>query len=59
MNFIGFTVLDCLSTIYKDIDVWNLHDPHCYLVSDQFKALILNGLDKIDLPHIGEASNSQ
>jgi hypothetical protein len=30
MNFIGFTMLDCLSVIHKDvIDVWNFNDPHC------------------------------
>ncbi|KAG1798753.1 hypothetical protein EV424DRAFT_1518830 [Suillus variegatus] len=51
MNFTGFTMLDCLSVIHKDIiDVWNFNDPHCHLASDQFKALILKDLDKVDLP---------
>ncbi|KAG1792038.1 uncharacterized protein HD556DRAFT_1444824 [Suillus plorans] len=36
MNFTGFTMLDCLSVIHKDIiDVWNFNDPHCHLASDQ------------------------
>ncbi|KAG1731733.1 hypothetical protein EDD22DRAFT_927929 [Suillus occidentalis] len=56
MNFTGFTMLDCLSVIHKDvIDVWNFNDPHCHLASDQFKALMLKDLDKTDLPHTGEA----
>ncbi|KAG1897303.1 uncharacterized protein F5891DRAFT_1280093 [Suillus fuscotomentosus] len=56
MNFTGFTMLDCLSVIHKDIiDVWNFNDPHCHLSSDQFKALILKDLDKVDLPHTAQA----
>ncbi|KAG2041349.1 hypothetical protein BDR03DRAFT_946299 [Suillus americanus] len=55
MNFIGFTMLDCLSVIHKDIiDVWNFN-PHCHLASDQFKHLMLKDLDKADLPHTAEA----
>ncbi|KAG1895735.1 uncharacterized protein F5891DRAFT_1175488 [Suillus fuscotomentosus] len=58
MNFTGFTMLDCLSVIHKDIiDVWNFNDPHCHLSSDQFKALILKDLDKVDLPHTAQALN--
>ncbi|KAG2132691.1 uncharacterized protein EDB93DRAFT_1331612 [Suillus bovinus] len=49
VNFIGFTMLECLSVIHKDIiDVWNFNDPYRYLASDQFKGLILNHLDKAD-----------
>lgn len=56
MNFIGFTMLDCLSVIHKDIiDVWNFKDPRCHLTSDQFKQLILKDLDNADLPHTGQA----
>ncbi|KAG2108165.1 uncharacterized protein F5147DRAFT_175211 [Suillus discolor] len=56
MNFTGFTMLDCLSVIHKDIiDVWNFNDPHCHLASDQFKELILKDLDKVDLPHTAQA----
>jgi GTPase SAR1 family protein len=56
INFIGFTMLDCLSVIHKDIiDVWNFNDPRGHLISDQFKALILKDLDNADLPHTGEA----
>ncbi|KAG2753105.1 hypothetical protein P692DRAFT_20951368 [Suillus brevipes Sb2] len=55
MNFTGFTMLDCLSVIHKDIiDVWNFADSR-HLNSDQFKALILKDLDNADLPHTGEA----
>lgn len=56
MNFIGFTMWDCLSVIHKDIiDVWNFNDPHCYLASDKFKELMLKDLDKADVPHTVEA----
>ncbi|KIK36751.1 hypothetical protein CY34DRAFT_811010 [Suillus luteus UH-Slu-Lm8-n1] len=55
MNFTGFTMLDCLSVIHKDIiDVWNFVDSR-HLASDQFKALMLKDLDNADLPHTGEA----
>ncbi|KAG1798751.1 hypothetical protein EV424DRAFT_1440258 [Suillus variegatus] len=56
MNFAGFTMLDCLSVIHKDIiDVWNFHDPHCHLSSDQFKELILKDIDNADLPRAAQA----
>ncbi|KAG2040315.1 hypothetical protein BDR03DRAFT_949610 [Suillus americanus] len=56
MDFIGFTMLDCLSVIHKDIiDVWNFNDPHCHLASDQFKQLMQKDLDKVDPPHTSEA----
>ncbi|KAG1778244.1 hypothetical protein EV702DRAFT_1094974 [Suillus placidus] len=56
MNFIGFTMWDCLSVIHKDIvDVWNFNDPGCHLASDQFKELMLKDLDKADVPHTVEA----
>jgi GTPase SAR1 family protein len=56
MDFKGFTMLDCLSVIHKDIiQVWNFNDPRCHLASDQFKDLMLKDLDKVDLPHTAEA----
>ncbi|KAG2140935.1 uncharacterized protein EDB93DRAFT_647877 [Suillus bovinus] len=56
MNFTGFTMLDCLSVIHKDIiDVWNFNDPLCHLVSDRFKELMLKDIDKVDLPHTAQA----
>ncbi|KAG2108166.1 uncharacterized protein F5147DRAFT_695530 [Suillus discolor] len=56
MNFAGFTMLDCLSVIHKDIiDVWNFHDPHCHLSSDQFKELILKDIDNAGLPRAAQA----
>ncbi|KAG2140934.1 uncharacterized protein EDB93DRAFT_1105850 [Suillus bovinus] len=56
MNFAGFTMLDCLSVIHKDIiDVWNFNDPLCHLVSDRFKELMLKDIDKVDLPHTAQA----
>jgi predicted GTPase len=56
MNFKGFTMLDCLSVIHKDIiEVWNFNDPRCHLTNDQFKDLMLKDLDNFDLPRTAEA----
>ncbi|KAG1719834.1 hypothetical protein EDB19DRAFT_624624 [Suillus lakei] len=56
MNFTGFTMWDALSVIHKDIvDVWNFNDPHCDLVNDKFKELILKDLDKDDFPDTARA----
>ncbi|KAG2128877.1 hypothetical protein BD769DRAFT_1457047 [Suillus cothurnatus] len=55
MNFKGFTMLDCLSVIHKDIiEVWNFNDPRCHLTSDQFKDLMLKDLDNVDLQRPAE-----
>ncbi|KAG1719508.1 hypothetical protein EDB19DRAFT_694655 [Suillus lakei] len=56
MNFTGFTMWDALSVIHKDIvDVWNFNDPHCDLVNDKFKELILKDLDKGNFPDTAKA----
>ncbi|KAG1897299.1 uncharacterized protein F5891DRAFT_1048819 [Suillus fuscotomentosus] len=56
MNFAGFTMLDCLSVIHKDIiDVWNFNDTKSHLASDQFKELILKDIDNAALPRAAQA----
>ncbi|KAG2071676.1 hypothetical protein BDR04DRAFT_1230980 [Suillus decipiens] len=56
MNVMGFTMSDCLSLIHNDIiDVWNFNDFRCHLASDRFKELMLNDLDRVDLPHPTES----
>ncbi|KAG6331751.1 hypothetical protein ID866_7337 [Astraeus odoratus] len=53
-KFLGYTLKECLDVIHADIVAcWNFEDPCRYLVSEQFKTLMLNmvtNLDTRDLP---------
>ncbi|KAG2754210.1 hypothetical protein P692DRAFT_20796562 [Suillus brevipes Sb2] len=44
------TTWDCLRVLHTDIvRVWNFHDPHGYLYSDDFRKLVVNMVDKLDI----------
>ncbi|KAL4081030.1 hypothetical protein J3A83DRAFT_4184925 [Scleroderma citrinum] len=59
-KFLGYTLKECLDVIHTDIVAcWNFEDPNHYLISDQFKTLMLNmvtNLDTRDLPESDEES---
>ncbi|KAG1898832.1 uncharacterized protein F5891DRAFT_440057 [Suillus fuscotomentosus] len=41
---------DCLHVLHTDIvNVWNFHDPHHYLHSQEFRAMMTNIVDKIEV----------
>ncbi|OAX40246.1 hypothetical protein K503DRAFT_768752 [Rhizopogon vinicolor AM-OR11-026] len=52
VSSIGFKNRDqwtCLRVLHTDIvAVWNFHDPHNYLSSEEFRTLMVNMVDKID-----------
>lgn len=49
------TTWDCLRVLHTDIvRVWNFHDPHGYLYSNEFRKMVVNMVDKLD---IGPATN--
>lgn len=44
------TTWDCLRVLHTDIvRVWNFHDPHGYLYSDDFRKMVVNMVDKLDI----------
>ncbi|KAG2746331.1 hypothetical protein P692DRAFT_20836127 [Suillus brevipes Sb2] len=44
------SMLDCLRVLHTDIvNVWNFQDPHGYLCSPEFRTLMTNMLDKLDV----------
>jgi len=46
---------DCLRVLHIDIvDVWNFRDPHKYLHSQEFRTMMMNMVDKIE---VGPATN--
>lgn len=48
-KFLGYTLKDCLDVIHTEIvSCWNFEDPNRYLVSDQFKTLMLNVVANTD-----------
>ncbi|KAI6042239.1 hypothetical protein EDC04DRAFT_1029244 [Pisolithus marmoratus] len=50
-NFRGYTMLDCLYVIHTDIvSVWNFYDPCDYLTSTEFRALLMNMVERVDAP---------
>ncbi|KAG2088267.1 uncharacterized protein F5147DRAFT_781040 [Suillus discolor] len=41
---------DCLHVLHTDIvNVWNFHDPHHYLHSQEFRTMMMNIVDKIEV----------
>ncbi|KAG2034763.1 hypothetical protein BDR03DRAFT_1013208 [Suillus americanus] len=49
------TMWDCLRVLHTDVvAVWNFHDPHGYLYSDDFRKLLVNMVGKLD---VGPAIN--
>jgi GTPase SAR1 family protein len=49
-SFQDRTMWDCLRVLHTDlVAVWNFHDPHGYLYSNDFRNLIVNLVDKLDL----------
>ncbi|KAG2052281.1 hypothetical protein BDR06DRAFT_1009775 [Suillus hirtellus] len=41
---------DCLHVLHTDIvRVWNFHDPHGYLCSHEFRTMVVNMVDKLDV----------
>jgi len=54
-NFEGYTIWDCLYVIHSDIvSVWNFHDPHCYLSSEEFRKQVVHGVEGL---HVQTASD--
>lgn len=57
-KFLGYVLKDCLDVIHTEIvSCWNFEDPNRYLISDQFKTLMLNmvaNTDTRDLPDAEE-----
>ncbi|KAJ8597151.1 hypothetical protein M405DRAFT_836649 [Rhizopogon salebrosus TDB-379] len=54
-NFEGYTIWDCLYVIHSDIvSVWNFDDPTCYLSSEEFRKLVVNGVEGL---HVRTASD--
>ncbi|KAG1765721.1 hypothetical protein EV702DRAFT_1283049 [Suillus placidus] len=44
------TTWECLRVLHTDIvAVWNFHDPHGYLYSHDFRKLVVNMVDKLDV----------
>ncbi|KAG1767138.1 hypothetical protein EDD22DRAFT_950246 [Suillus occidentalis] len=44
------TTWDCIRVLHTDIvRVWNFHDPHGYLYSDDFRKMVVNMVDKLDI----------
>ncbi|KAG1766737.1 hypothetical protein EV702DRAFT_788274 [Suillus placidus] len=44
------TTWDCLRVLHTDIvAVWNFHDPHGYLYGHDFRKLVVNMVDKLDV----------
>ncbi|KAG1847393.1 hypothetical protein F4604DRAFT_1815104 [Suillus subluteus] len=44
------TMWECLRVLHTDIvAVWNFHDPHDYLYSDDFRNLMVNMVEKLDV----------
>ncbi|KAG2126482.1 hypothetical protein BD769DRAFT_1462537 [Suillus cothurnatus] len=49
-SFQDRTMWDCLRVLHTDlVAVWNFHDPRGYLYSDDFRKLIVNLVDKLDV----------
>ncbi|KAG2746346.1 hypothetical protein P692DRAFT_20836147 [Suillus brevipes Sb2] len=50
---------DCLHVLHTDIiNVWNFQDPHGYLCSPEFRTLMANMLDELDVGPIADASKN-
>ncbi|KAG2125429.1 hypothetical protein DEU56DRAFT_824995 [Suillus clintonianus] len=49
-SFQDRTTLDCLRVLHVDIvAVWNFHDPNEYLESKEFKTMVVNMVDNLDI----------
>ncbi|OJA14802.1 hypothetical protein AZE42_04189 [Rhizopogon vesiculosus] len=57
--FKGKTVQACLEVLHTDIiRVWNFHDPHHYLESKEFKASVVDLVDKLDVGSIANPNRN-
>ncbi|OJA11288.1 hypothetical protein AZE42_05694 [Rhizopogon vesiculosus] len=57
--FKGKTVQACLEVLHTNmIHVWNIHDPHHYLDSKEFKALVVDLVDKLDIGSIANPNRN-
>ncbi|KAJ8581722.1 hypothetical protein M405DRAFT_831972 [Rhizopogon salebrosus TDB-379] len=59
--FKDYTAEACLHVLHTDIiAVWNFNDPHHYLSSQNFRTLVMNTVDKLDVgpPGTSDPSNT-
>ncbi|KAG1738044.1 hypothetical protein EDD22DRAFT_809730 [Suillus occidentalis] len=50
---------DCLHVLHTDIiNVWNFQDPHGYLCSPEFRAMMASMLDELDVGPIADANRN-
>ncbi|OJA14807.1 hypothetical protein AZE42_04187 [Rhizopogon vesiculosus] len=57
--FKGKTVQACLEVLHTDIiRVWNFHDPHHYLESKEFKVMVVDLVDNLDVGPIANPNRN-
>ncbi|KAI6043665.1 hypothetical protein EDC04DRAFT_634294 [Pisolithus marmoratus] len=59
-NIRGYTMKDCLYVIHAGIvSVWNFYDPCKYLYCEEFRNLMMNTVEKVDVPPESNAELSR